>query len=323
MLSYEEFIQEMQRQTAERFGKEYDVRIRKLRKTNIGLTETLNIFQKPDTEGRISPHFFLHPMYEKYRKGTDVAGLVVEILCAYDEQKESTVEIAEKVKELDDYERCRKKIYFRLINTENNRILLEDVPHFEILDLSMIFYILVSEGTEGGSSALIHNELLNLWKKSAEEVKEEAEENTPELFPARIQTMKSVMEGFFPAAGKEEKPPEEKKCRREEPDMNEIFVVSNQKMTNGFSAVFYPGELKAVAEKVEKDVYIIPSSTHEGLLIPADSCVSGNELCKMVQAVNKDYVSDEEVLSDHVYFYCRKTDSIRLVKGDESVCASF
>jgi hypothetical protein len=105
--------------------------------------------------------------------------------------------------------------------------------------------------------------------------------------------------------------------------MNEIFVVSNQKMTNGFSAVFYPGELKAVAEKVEKDVYIIPSSTHEGLLIPADSCVSGNELCKMVQAVNKDYVSDEEVLSDHVYFYCRKTDSIRLVKGDESVCASF
>ena len=51
------------------------------------------------------------------------------------------------------------------------------------------------------------------------------------------------------------------------------------------------------------DFYILPSSTHEVLIVPKDEMVDLKELEKMVQSVNQEMVAAEEFLSDHVYEY--------------------
>ena len=164
MLSYNEFTQKMKEEVQNRFGDGYEVLMHEVRKTNLGLTETLIILQKPEGENRISPQFYLRPMYQRYRNGTDMENLVEELICAYADSKEKAGNIMTDAGDIHDYERYRGRIYFRLINTEKNRILLEDVPHFEILDFSMVFYILISEEMDGVSSVMIQNNLLKKYE---------------------------------------------------------------------------------------------------------------------------------------------------------------
>ena len=59
------------------------------------------------------------------------------------------------------------------------------------------------------------------------------------------------------------------------------------------------------AQKLGEDLYILPSSVHEVILLPKLSVFEKDELVNMVREVNTEGVAAEEVLSDHVYEYNR------------------
>lgn len=77
-----------------------------------------------------------------------------------------------------DWEQIRRYIMFRLVNTERNAKMLEDVPHLDVpeLGLSMTCYIVLQEGTAVVSLEKSH---LRLWDVTEEEVMEQALMNTP------------------------------------------------------------------------------------------------------------------------------------------------
>lgn len=82
---------------------------------------------------------------------------------------------------------------------------------------------------------------------------------------------------------------------------------------NGSIGILCPDLLKNFADEIQDDLYIIPSSIHEVLLVPAgETAGNGRELSEMVQEVNRTQVEREETLSDHVYFYSRETDRITM-----------
>lgn len=62
--------------------------------------------------------------------------------------------------------------------------------------------------------------------------------------------------------------------------------------------------LGKIAEKMNSDVIILPSSIHELILRKGDDIPMG-KLSEMIQDVNAECVSDEEVLSTHPYLYVR------------------
>ena len=63
------------------------------------------------------------------------------------------------------------------------------------------------------------------------------------------------------------------------------------------------------------DLYILPSSIHEVILLLDDEYVqSSEELREMVRETNRMVVDQEEVLSDHIYHYDREKDEIRIAK---------
>ena len=78
--------------------------------------------------------------------------------------------------------------------------------------------------------------------------------------------------------------------------------------------ILYKSEFKAFANKQGSNLYILPSSVHELIVIPEsrlgniDMALSG--LKNMVETVNKEEVSSEDKLSDSVYYYDRVQDNI-------------
>ena len=94
---------------------------------------------------------------------------------------------------------------------------------------------------------------------------------------------------------------------------DEMYVLTNKTMLNGASTMMYYGVLDSIADKIGHDLYILPSSIHELILVPVKSGYKADELKKMVCQVNSDEVSDNEILSDSVYCYSRKDRQIHLV----------
>ena len=66
---------------------------------------------------------------------------------------------------------------------------------------------------------------------------------------------------------------------------------------------FSDGLLKKFADKIEKDLIIIPSSIHEVILIPSDNGITDEEVNEMIDEVNENELETVEILSNHMYLY--------------------
>ena len=75
--------------------------------------------------------------------------------------------------------------------------------------------------------------------------------------------------------------------------------------------------LKALADSKGKDLYILPSSTHEIIVLPAEVENPVGEFKAIVQAVNQEQVSPEEFLSDEVYYFNREKQEVTIAKPEE------
>ena len=84
-----------------------------------------------------------------------------------------------------------------------------------------------------------------------------------------------------------------------------MYILSNSGKVNGATCILYDGLLSQIAERLKSDFILLPSSIHEVILVPVDQC---EELCtfsSMVAEVNETQLTDEEILSDHAYYYER------------------
>ena len=86
------------------------------------------------------------------------------------------------------------------------------------------------------------------------------------------------------------------------PPEQTMWVISNEKGINGAASMLYENELHELAESLESDLYILPSSVHEVIAVSSDMG-SPEMLAQMVVEVNMQEVSLDERLSNQVYHY--------------------
>ena len=79
--------------------------------------------------------------------------------------------------------------------------------------------------------------------------------------------------------------------------------LTNTRGFYGAAAILYEGLLEQCVRKFPGDVFVIPSSVHELLLVSAEDVWSAQEMTEMIRCVNQTGVAPEEILSDHVYIY--------------------
>ena len=83
-----------------------------------------------------------------------------------------------------------------------------------------------------------------------------------------------------------------------------MYVLSNTKNFNGSAVMLYKDVLKDIATALGNvDLYIIPSSVHELIILPDLGTMDKKALTAMVRDVNASEVAESEILSDHAYFY--------------------
>lgn len=206
------------------------------------------------------------------------------------------------------YEAVKSNIVYKLINTERNRELLEDIPYIEFLDLSIVFQCLISKKEFHLETLLIHNVHTKLWGVTVEELYRAAEENTQKILPYELRNMTDVMDEILEAEGTEEFKQED--CMAE-PESNKLmYVLSNQKIIEGAVSMIYPGLLKDFSDRMGSSFYIIPSSVHEVLLLPAENPEDRENLKDMVKEINDTQMEAEEILSYSLYWFDKDKSEI-------------
>lgn len=254
----------------------------------------------------LSPTLYLNYYYEIYQSGSDFSTVLDSILHTYHSNKpRGKIDTSF----FTDYSNVRPRIVYKLIHYEKNRHLLTDLPHFRYLDLAVVFYCLVSSSVSGSATILIRNDHLRFWNISAKQLFDTAKENTPKLLAYDLRNMNDLMAELL----KSEQPDSSHTdTKNEDAALCPMYVLTNQNKLNGASCILYEHLLERFADKLNSDLYILPSSIHEVILIPATSDTSYEELSQMVQEVNETQVSPEEILSDHVYYFSRSSRTIRM-----------
>lgn len=325
-MTYEEFINHIKDGMAEILGDSAGVKVHRVLKNNDIELDALAILQR---ESNISPTIYLNYYYEEYLEGKEIGEIIDEIHQLYDEHSKSLVFDVDLFK---DFEQIKGRIAYKLINTRYNEKLLEDIPNVPFLDLSIVFYCLLDNDFIGSATVLIHNVHKDMWKISTKELLQCAMENTPRLLVCELKNMndliKEVLVEDLNKTIYENDNRYDDNCRL--PNLEEVadgllknineagqvamYVLTNMQRTNGAACILYKNVIKEFADRLEKDIFILPSSVHEVILVPDIVGVEEDELTDMVREVNKEELDEIDVLSDHTYYYSRKDDEIRMGK---------
>lgn len=198
-------------------------------------------------------------------------------------------------------------IYFKIINADLNQEYLQERPHrlMPNSDLAMVYAIKVDGFIDKNAvtNIAITNHIANHLHLSEEEIYQLAMAQTEKMFPPVLSTMDDVI---FQMMGMEHTPTNwiDADIIPLSMDMP-MLILTNENKTYGASTIAYPGLLEKISEKLGGDMIMLPSSIHETILLPMTEITSASfeELKSMVQDINRDNVSDEEVLSDHPYVY--------------------
>ena len=245
----------------------------------------------------ISPTIYINDMYEKYQSCGDLE----ETLMAACDLMAMEFAKTPQVVDVDSlYKDADEKVVFQLINTEQNKSFLEQVPHREFQDLSIIYKLVVNADTESIQSIKVTNSLAERLGMNEEQLFKYAAENTRRILPPRIRNMNDVMKEMFLSDGMPEEIAE--MMIREVPPEQTLWIISNNRGIDGAVSMLYENELHELAENLESDLYILPSSVHEVLAVSTE-LTEPEELAQMVAEVNMQKVALEERLSNQVYHY--------------------
>lgn len=240
------------------------------------------------------PVLYLEPFYRNYLGGQPLDETMQEIARVYQGHQIGFYLDEDKIS---DYEHIKKNLFYRIVNYEKNKEVLKYAPHERFLDLAVTYRWAAYRNHDGMASAMVRNKELLMWGVSKDQMMMDARENTEKIFPPVMRKVQSVL----PVRIIEQEIP--------------LFVMSNGDYMNGASVILYKDVVSDFAKYMEHDLYILPSSIHEVIILLDDEYAkSPEELARMVRETNRMVVDREEILSDHVYYYDRQKDEIRIAK---------
>lgn len=292
-MGIESFAEDVKENVKKKLGKGYDVTVRKVEKNNGVVCTGLCV---SEDRASLSPMIYIDSHYDSYKKGNTTPAHTADYVADVCRKKRPAVDMRRFL----NYEGIKDSIVYKLINTDANRELLEDLPHLAFLDLSVVFQCLVEDEKIGTATILIHDAHIKLWGVSVEELHRAAVQNTPRLRGYEIKSMKQMIFEIM------QREADDKESEYDVP----LYVLTNRHSTDGAACILYPNLLKDFSEALGSSFYIIPSSVHEVLFLPADDTDKSAEIREMIKEVNDTQLIPEEILSYSLYYYDKETDEI-------------
>ena len=222
-------------------------------------------------------HFYM--LYDKHKNGMSISDILQSLVSYF---KDAAMLYAGTIASGIDEKNFSRYVYFQLVNTERNKELLERVPHRSFLDMSVIYRLRPKENV----SFIFTNSLIEKYNTTEEQLFVMAKENT-------ITNLPPIIEAISP----------------------DMLAVTNKSAYCGAVALLFPEVLKDAAKLLGSDLYIIPASVNDIILMPASEDI--DYMRDTIKEANDTVLYFDEILSYNLYKYDRKTASIRIFRKGE------
>lgn len=283
MMSYEEFKSQVINTFADYLPEEYresKISVSVIPKINVEM-EAINVECSKSVTAQ--PILYLQGLYGEYTKTNNIAEVLKHassIFVQYCNFPDFMATTDEKLV-------CEDRIVINLISTEYNSHLLDHCPHRQILDMTIIYrqVIFLDDGSFNGS--IITDQQLEDLNITEEELYPLALSNTERMFPVNINKLDK-----------------------------EIYMVTNQCSTHGAATILYAGFMENIADKFKDDLYVIPSSIHEIILVSTTG-QDADRLRALVVGANTDIIKKPVVLTNTIYRYRRRENDLVVASPKE------
>lgn len=314
MLAVKVFAEGVAEQIKEYLPPEYEsvtCSVKEQNKTNSVLQVGIQV-DKPGHAA--SPIVYMESFYNEVRSGEPMDKIMRNIAEVIQDALDGPA-LDQSIR-IEEFESVKDYLSVMVVNTAENRKLLEQVPHKEVADLSLLCYVdlPVDQGSYNATFK-ITEQMLQKWNVDREELFQIASEN---IIPANtpvLQNLEEVTRQILIGGA-----PPENLLKKEIDFSNQeamILVLTNEKKNFGAAMMFEPQVMDKLSQSFPEGFYILPSSLHEVLILPDRGGISPKELGAMVREVNQSQVEKMEQLSDRVYRYDKEKQKI--VEVPESI----
>jgi len=313
-MNYEEFLEYIKEHLKEVLeeGQTYHIDIHKIVKNNGIVLDGLAI--RKETES-VSPNIYLNPYFESYQMGKPIAVIMEEIILRYRRLcKEHEIDVLD----ITDFNNVKDRIVLRIVNYEKNKDMLKVCPNRRYLDLAITFRYMVSKDALGIASSLVSKEEFELWQVDLEELYHLALFNTMREFPWRMDSLVKVVTESIRGQANDVLPENMiKELEQMENGVN-MYVLTNDHGINGATCILYDNVIRNFAKVQDCNIFILPSSVHEVMLVPENTETEPEFLEELVMEANKSAVGLIDLLSDHIYYYDKEREQIYIYEQRET-----
>lgn len=301
-MEFGEFKEKVVEGLLEIYGDSADIETSMVIKNNGSKYNGLYIFLD-DADHKSTPVVNLDNMYDAFESGRMDIGECVQQVCRQREALKSPramTELAEFAESAKDWAQVKDKVFPILLSTEENSELLEKLVSTQMLDLSVAY--IIRSGTIDGCSASIKiaKKMMESYEISVEQLHQQAVQNMQKDGYEFQELWGVVMEMMDMEETEEE----------QDAHKPEMYVLTNRDKSYGAAGILNKKLLKEFAG--DRDFIILPSSIHETLFVPVIDDTDRAFYDGLVLKVNGEYVSVEERLSDHSYYYDATNGEIRV-----------
>lgn len=307
-MGYEKYRADLLKSLKEKFGGP-SVVVSNIRKNNDVEREAFCICKEPQNEKEMIP-IYSEDCYRAYMAQGITLNQCVERIAEIQERVERENIFSMMRHKLMDWESVKFNIYPMLLSTELNRDNLKDIVRRKWMDLSIVYIVRWNVGEDGCCNVKITEQMLDSYGVSARELHEQALLNmkmdgygiwyVEDILLDIMEKQKKAQNNMEPVV-RYQLMGKSKKLR--------IFVLTNSLRMFGAAGIL---DIEFLKDNMGgMNFYILPSSLHETIIVPAMEKMMWKELNKMIKEINESEVSKEERLSDHCYLYEGKAGKLR------------
>ncbi|MGN0414491.1 MAG: DUF5688 family protein [Agathobacter sp.] len=196
-----------------------------------------------------------------------------------------------------------------VVAREGNEEFLAGKVWRPFLDMAVYYRLVLNTDGSGMASVAVTENLLQTLSLTKEELDRKALATLSGGMKPVVMGMADMIYNTIPEPFR----PDWEEFEKNFPDTG-MLVVTNQHKLNGAAEMLNTGLLGSIAEEAGCDLYILPSSVHELIIVKEENFGDPQALREMVRDVNgnPDVIRPEDILTDSVYCYSRERGTVEV-----------
>ncbi len=301
MMSFKEFTENVLEAIRAKAGDAFQIKKHDVIKNNNVKRTGIDAIKSGED---IGPCVYLDAFYREYESDRMRFGEIVDEVYRLILEQEETPDV--DISGFRIWRTVQGDIYPKLINAEQNKELLEKIPHRIFMDLAVAYYAVArNHAQEDIGTILICNGHMEMWGQEEENLYQTAMINMRADGEADFTDINTIVEHIMGISLTKE----DGNASRD----TDMYVLTNCRKCFGAAEILDKKTLRMIADKVGDRFLVLPGSLHETIVLPPKDESEYERLAGMVREVNDTQIDIGERLSYHIYRYSRDEEALKIV----------